>query len=183
MGLIAISDDEVCNLVELLRTNATYLSPETVDKNTAKFVAYSAVDKMVVLVGAEHVEGSLHVFNNQLNENAKNFTDYVVIPELNHHYMEGLSFPKLMKGEVIFFVFNSTLYHPRVQLRVPLTIDIIKQQGFVAEMVQAVWKTKMQQVWEVIQLGAYTNFYLAMLNGVDPAPIPWVDAFKEKMGK
>ena len=63
-----------------------------------------------------------------------------------------------MKDEVIFFVFNSTLYHPRVQRRVPLTIDIIEQQGYVAEMIQMVWKTKMQQVWEVIQLGAYTNF-------------------------
>ena len=72
--------------------------------------------------------------------------------------MESLSFPKLMKDEVIFFVFNSTLYHPRVQRRVPLTIDIIEQQGYVAEMIQMVWKTKMQQVWEVIQLGAYTNF-------------------------
>ena len=71
MGLIEISDDEVQQLVALLRKNATYLSPETVDKNTAKFLAYSVVEKMVALVGAEHLEGALHVFNNQLNENAK----------------------------------------------------------------------------------------------------------------
>ena len=56
MGLIEISDDEVQQLVALLRKNATYLSPETVDKNTAKFLAYSVVEKMVALVGAEHLE-------------------------------------------------------------------------------------------------------------------------------
>ena len=36
---------------------------------------------------------------------------------------------------------------------------------------------------EIIQLGAYTNFYLAMLNGINPAPIPWVDYFKEQLAK
>ncbi|HKY74437.1 MAG TPA: bifunctional phosphoglucose/phosphomannose isomerase [Patescibacteria group bacterium] len=183
MGLISIFDSEVAELVALLRKNAKLLNPDSKEKNTAKFLAYSAFDKMVALIGAEHLEGALHVFNNQLNENAKNFTDYLVVPELNHHYMESLSFPKHMKDSVLFLVFNSNLYSPRVQKRIPLTIDVINQNGFTAEMVQTVWKTKMQQVWEAIQLGAFTNFYLAMLNGINPAPIPWVDYFKKKLGK
>lgn len=182
MGLVSVTDQEVSDLVALLRKNATVLAPES-KENTAKFLAFSAVDKMIVLVGAEHLEGALHVFTNQLNENAKNFADYRTIPELNHHYMEGMEFPKHMKDSIIYFMFNSGLYHPRVQKRIPLTADVIGQHEFPVETVQAVWKTKMQQVWEVIQLGAYTNYYLAMLNGINPAPIPWVDYFKEKLGK
>lgn len=183
MGIVHIEDKEVHSLVTLLRKNVAYLSPESVDKNTAKFLAYSAVDKMVVLVGAEHLEGALHVFNNQLNENAKNLTDYISIPELNHHYMESLQFPKHIKDSMVFMMVNSQLYHPRVQARFPFTQDVIEQNGFEVQMVQVVWKTKLEQVWEVIQLGAYTNFYLSMLNGINPAPIPWVDYFKEKLGK
>jgi hypothetical protein len=34
---------------------------------------------------------------------------------------------------------------------------------------------------EFIQLGNWITFYLAMLHGVDPAKIPWVDYFKKEL--
>lgn len=183
LGIISISDAEVASVLSLLRKNAPSLSPEETEHNTAKFLAYSCVDTMPMLVSAEHLEGAAHVFNNQINENAKNMTAMLTIPEMNHHFMEGLSFPTAMKENVRFFFINSNLYHPRVQSRFPLTRQVSEQAGFHCETIQAVAKTKLEQVWEVIQLGAYTNFYLAMLNGINPAPIPTVDWFKEQLGK
>ncbi len=182
-GLIDLSDEVVKKVVANLRANAKILNPESIETNTAKLLAFSALDKVILLISAEHLEGAVHVFNNQLNENAKNLTMQMVIPELNHHAMEGLGFPKHAKQEMITYFFTSQLYHPRVQRRFPLTIEVIEENGYQTQTILAVSKTKLEQVWEVIQLGAYTNFYLAMLNGVNPAPIPWVDAFKEKMGK
>lgn len=183
LGIIIIANEDVANVVSMLRKNAAGLAPESIESNTAKFLAYSAVDKMLVLVASEHLEGAAHVLNNQLNENAKNFTDYLTLPELNHHDMEGLSFPKHMKDDVLFFFFNSALYHPRVRARYPLTLEVIEKNGYHGETIQAMASTKLEQVWEMIQLGAYTNFYLAMLNGIDPSPIPWVDYFKEQLAK
>ncbi len=43
--------------------------------------------------------------------------------------------------------------------------------------------TRLEQAFEVITFGAYTNFYLAMLEGIDPAPIDTVDYFKEQLKK
>lgn len=183
VGLIDLSDDVVKKIVANLRANAKNLSPESTETNTAKLLAFSALDKVIVLISAEHLEGAAHVFNNQLNENAKNLTVQMVIPELNHHAMEGLGFPKHAKQEMITYFFASQLYHPRVQRRFPLTVEVMEENGYQTQTILAIGDTKLEQVWEVIQLGAYTNFYLAMLNGVDPAPIPWVDAFKEKLGK
>lgn len=183
LGLISVSDAEVQSVLQVLRANAPSLAPEETEKNTAKFLAYSSIDTMPILVSAEHLEGAAHVFNNQLNENAKNLTAQLTIPEMNHHFMEGLSFPTAIKENIRFIFVNSGLYHPRVQVRFPLTREVAEQAGFHCETIQAVTKTKMEQVWEVIQLGAYTNFYLAILNGIDPAPIPTVDWFKEKLGK
>lgn len=183
LGVISVSDAEVQAVLHLLRANAPSLSPDETEKNTAKFLAYSCVDTMAILVSSEHLEGATHVFNNQLNENAKNLTTQLTIPEMNHHYMEGLSFPTAIKENIRFLFVNSALYHPRVQVRYPLTREVAEQAGFHCETIQAVSKTKMEQVWEVIQLGAYTNFYLAILNGIDPAPIPTVDWFKDKLAQ
>jgi len=183
LGLLHISDEEVAHTIQLLRAHAKFLAPESIENNTAKLLAFSALDKMLILISAEHLEGATHVFNNQLNENAKNLTAELLIPEMNHHYLESLSFPKHLKDGIYYVLFNSGLFSDHIQKRFALTKDVIEMNAFSAEMVMSVGKSKLQQVWEVIQLGAFTNFYLAMLNGVDPAPIPWVDYFKEKLAK
>ena len=41
--------------------------------------------------------------------------------------------------------------------------------------------TPLTQVFELIQLGNYLTFYLSMLHGHDPANIPSVNFFKEKL--
>ena len=49
------------------------------------------------------------------------------------------------------------------------------------------WKAKskepLSQVFEFIQFGAFVNFYMGMLYGIDPAPIPWVDYLKKSLGQ
>lgn len=183
LGLITVSDDDVANVLKLLRANAKGLDPDSTDQNTAKFLAYGSVDKQIMLLSAEHLEGAVHVFNNQINENAKNFTVQHVIPEMNHHALEGLQFPKHLQHDNVVLAFFSALYHPRTQKRFPLTLDIIEQHGMHSETIHAIASTKIEQVWEVIQLGAYVSFYLAMLNGVNPGPVDQVEHFKERLGK
>jgi glucose/mannose-6-phosphate isomerase len=183
MGIINITDEDVQQVVAFLKKNAPQLAPEVKEHNTAKYLAYAALDKALYMVSAEHLEGAVHVFNNQLNENAKTLTTEYILPEMNHHALESLSFPEQLHDSSIFLLFASALYHPRVQVRFPITQELVEEKGFVAETVLAVAKTKLEQVMEIIQLGAYTNFYLAMLYGIDPAPIPSVDYFKEKLGK
>lgn len=182
MGVIRMSDNEVGDVIALLKRNAKNLAPESTEQNAAKYLAYAAVDKMLFFVSSEHLEGSVRVFNNQVNENAKTLTLMLSLPDLNHHTMEGLGFPRHLREEVLFILFTSQLYTPRVLRRYPLTIDVAEQQEYNTESVYAVGKTKLEQVWEVIQLGAYMNFYLAMLYNINPAPIPWVDYFKKQLG-
>ncbi len=158
------------------------LSPEAPD-NIAKTLAFSCYDKHIILVGAEHLIGSAHVFNNQINENAKALTSEWHLPEFNHHYMEALSFPALAKETTVFFFFNSALYHERVQKRVLLTKNLVEQKGYETQMFLATSKTKLEQVFEVIQLGEFVAAYLPMLYGIDPSAIPNVDWFKSEMAK
>ncbi len=183
LGFINLSTDQVKTLVQRLKDTSFKLAPEDTDNNTAKYLAYAAFQKIIVLVSAEHLRGAIHVFNNQINENAKNLTIELVLPEMNHHYMEALPFPKQTKENVIFFFFQSELYHPRVQVRVPLTNEVAEKENYPTEIISATAPTKLEQVFEIIQLGAYTNFYLAMLNGINPAPIPNVDYFKAQLAK
>jgi hypothetical protein len=44
-------------------------------------------------------------------------------------------------------------------------------------------KNKLEQAFELIQLGCFISFYLAMVNNLNPTPIPWVDYFKKELKK
>jgi len=180
-GLINLSTENVLNLVDNLKELDSKLNPDSTSGNTAKLLAYQAYDKAIVLSGAEHLIGAAHVTNNQLNENAKLLTAEWHLPELNHHYLEALSNPHKIKEDVFFLLFNSHLYDPRVTKRLTLTAEVIKKSGYEAEVIQASAPTKLEQIFEVITLGAYLNFYLAMLYNLNPAPIPNVDWFKQAM--
>lgn len=182
MGLINLSELDVLNLVDSLRETNAHLAPE-IDDSPAKLLAFSAFDKHIIFVGAEHLIGAAHVVNNQINENAKTLTSEWHLPEFNHHYLEALSYPKLAKDTTIFLIFNSALYHERVQKRVLLTKDLIEQKGFEAHTILATRTTKLEQVFEVIQLGEFMALYLPMLYGIDPSGIPNVDWFKSEMTK
>lgn len=183
-GMLTLSDTEVNGVVAAVRRTSDELKQEVPsERNPAKQMAFNMMGRIPVLVGAEHLEGALHAFQNQLNENAKIYAEYRIIPELNHHLMEGLRFPQENDKNLFFVLFNSRLYHPRNQKRVGVTQKVIDGAGIDTTLMQLENTSRLEQVFEVMAFGAYTNFYLAMLEGIDPAPIETVDFFKAEMKK
>jgi len=183
-GFIKVTDNEMKKVFQTLqKTNRRFGFANPTKKNPAKRIALACQDKIPILVGSEFLIANTHTFANQLNENGKNFATYFVIPELDHHLMEGLKNPKTNRGSLIFLFLESDLYHPRVRIRHAITKKVIQKHKIKAITYKPSTKTKIEQVFEVLSLGGYVSFYLAMLNGINPALIPWVDYFKEELKK
>ena len=153
------------------------------DKNQAKLLAYMFLERRPILVGASFLEGALHIATNQLNENAKIFADYKILPEANHHLMEGLTFPKSNPLNHFFVFFQSVLYRSEIQKRIALTQKAVNKAEIESFEVELVSETKLMQVFELITLGTFTNLYLSYLEGTNPCPIPMVDWFKAELEK
>lgn len=151
------------------------------NQNHAKKIAEKLATKIPILISSEHLIGSAHAMKNQLNENAKTFAAHFEIPEINHHLLEGLKYPNRAKDLFLFVFLESNNYFDRIQKRYPITQDVIKKNGYNYEIYKTVSTAKLEEVFEILVLGSYVSFYLAMLHGIDPSPIPWVDYFKEKM--
>ena len=149
--------------------------------NQAKKIALTIHDKIPILIGAEFISGNLHALRNQINESAKQFAEYLTVPDLNHHALEGLSNPPSNKNNLIFLFFNSSLYHPRVQKRMRLTEQVVKKNKIKTLNYSLKSRNKLGQAFEILQLGSWTSYYLGILNQVDPVKIPWVDWFKKQL--
>lgn len=184
LDLVSVYKNEVVNLAKFLNELKQKYNLQIPQKeNPAKQVAQKVKSKVINLVAAEHLQGALHVFNNQLNENSKNFSNFFYIPELNHHLMEGLKNPDSIKDNTIFVFFESELYSEKIQKRFSITKKVVQKNGLPIVTIKLTGKTRPEQCFELISFGAYVNFYLAMLYKINPAPIPWVDFFKAELKK
>ena len=152
-------------------------------ENPAKQVAEALKGRPIFIVGAEHLTGAAHVLVNQINETAKQFAQLHELPELNHHLMEGLTFPKGMFEKFTVLILKSSHYSARVQTRVPITAKVFEKLGAEVIEYEARGKSKFEEAAEVLQFGSFASYYLAMLNKVDPKDIPHVEWFKKELGK
>lgn len=180
-GIINVSDREIKKVQGCLSNLNRTFGVSSKNRNEAKILAGKLKNRMAVLVASEILAGNVHTFANQINENAKNFSCWFLIPELNHHLMEGLSNPSSNKAELIFVFINSSLYSPRVQLRHKITQEVVKKNNIEYIEYQVKARDKLSQSFEVLSFGSYVSFYLAMLNNIDPSGVPWVDYFKRRL--
>ncbi len=181
-GLINLKEEEIEAVIstinKVLEENKVEIGKET---NLAKQLAFHHFQYRPVFICSEHMEGSLHVSTNQHNENAKIFADYKVLPEINHHLLEGLKYPDSVSQTHAFTFIESDLYREENQRRMDLSRQVAEQHGISTLVVKLQSKTKLEQVFESITLFALSGFYLSMLEGIDPAPIPTVDWFKKQL--
>lgn len=171
-------DQAVQSIAKVIAANTVEVAS---DKNPAKQLAFDMVDRKVLLVGAEFLTGAVHTAANQANENAKTWTDYAVIPEIDHHLMEGLKFTGGLQHTGLVVFMQSKLFHPQNQKRVTLTKEIFEEAGIQTQLITFNSPTPLTQVFESITLLGFANFYLSMLHGINPSPIPIVESFKKRL--
>ena len=181
-GVIKINVKEIEGIIDFLEINSRRLSPMSPSsRNVAKKSALKVKDKAPILVGAEFLSGNLHVLRNQINENAKTFASYLIVPEANHYAMEGLTNPTSNKDSLVFVFFDSEHYSERVKKRLRLTIQVVKKNNIEVVKINMKDKSKRAQCFEMLQVGAWLSYYMGISYGVDPVSIPWVDWFKKQL--
>lgn len=166
------------NLSQLLRAFMIEMPKKS---NPSKQLAEKLYQKYPYYIVSEFLNGVGNAVANQTNETAKGISSFRIIPELNHHLMEGLKFPDALHNLAVFVFFFSKLYHPRIQKRFYITKEIVGKNN-----IDSVWhelkgRNKIEQVFELMGLSSYLSMYLSALYEQDPTSIPFVDYFKNKM--
>lgn len=143
--------------------------------------ANNFLNKLPVVIGAQHLTANALILRNQFNETSKTFSAFYIVPDLNHHLMEGLSFPK--NSNLVFIIINSSNYSEKIQKRMRLTEDVIRQNNNEIYRYETQGENIYEDFLETLAFGSYLTLYLALLNDQNPAINPWVDYFKEQLVK
>lgn len=182
LGLIKIPKTKVSEIAAILKKIITNFGITNLSHNRAKTIAKNLHGCIPIIIASDFLQGSAHAITNQINENAKSFAAYFAIPEINHHLMEGLGFPK-GKNALKFVLIKSKFYHKKNRLRYEITEKVLEKNKIKYISYECAGQDKLSQILEILALGSFAGFYLSMLNRIDPSPIPNVDYFKSEMAK
>ncbi|MDP2586265.1 MAG: SIS domain-containing protein [Candidatus Komeilibacteria bacterium] len=175
LNLLAINDSTANQMIVGAKLTSAV-------KLQAKKLAKSLKGKTPIIIGAEHLFGNAHIMTNQINESSKQRCYYFALPELNHHLLEGLSFPSTTKKNLVFVFLNSKNYFARNKKRFALTEQVVNKQGIGSVKID-VGGNKVQEAIKLLGLGGLLSYELTKINKVEPDQIPWVNYFKEQLGK
>lgn len=170
---------------EIVHTVERVLDMVSINKDTsenpAKTLAMKHKSQGVIFFSANHLSGVGQTAGNYLNESAKTMCVNFNLPDLNHHLLEGFTFPVGLKEDFSLIILNSTLYPDVIQKRIALTRDILLQQKYRVTVIKPETADAVSQVFESLVFLIMFSYYLSIVNKVDPVTNPWVDYLKNKL--
>lgn len=175
LGFLKVDIDDLNSGVSNLKKNDAQI------QSYAQGLIDKIKDKILIFVSSEHLEGNIHIVRNQINETAKVFSDYHLIPELNHHLIEGLKFPKDKNMHFIFF--NSPHFNSQNLKRINITKEVLAKQNLEFSEISFEADSKIEEFIYFLQFGSYLSLFLGLSYHQDPSLIPYVDYFKKRLSE
>jgi glucose/mannose-6-phosphate isomerase len=118
----------------------------------------------------------------QINENAKMPAFAHELPELDHNEIVGWQGASELGRFSAVFLDDSDL-HPRIRQRIELTRGLIAAEAAATFRIESVGGTATERLLSLVLLGDLVSLYLAVLRGVDPAPVALIDRLKNALAR
>lgn len=183
IGLISGLDEQINDLVEALQDLREKLKPEVpADLNPAKQLALRFYGKLPVIWAASgNTEVVATRWKGQINENAKAPAYWNVFPELNHNEIVGFEEPAALLKNLEVVILRDGNDHPRVQKRMDISQEIIKDVVSGVTEVRSSGETRLARLFTLTYIGDFVSVYLATLYGIDPTPVKNIDFLKNRL--
>lgn len=168
--------------VEAMRSQQAQLLPEVpAARNPAKRYAGQFVGRPAVIFGADFLAPVARRWKGQINELAKAWGQFEILPEADHNTLAALNYPEsALSGMIALFLLSSE-NHPRNQLRLDFTRQIFMTQGINTDSIQASGDGVLAHIWTALHFGDYMSYYLAMAYAEDPTPVDVLVMLKQAL--
>ncbi len=184
LGLLPDPGKELTSAISAMRKQQTELQARVpVVHNLAKRLAGQLMGRWVMVFGADILEPVARRWKTQLNELAKAWAQFELLPEADHNALAGLKQPEASLASAMALFLRAPSYHPRNLLRAELTKQAYMLEGVNSDFVDAQGDSSLAHMWTALHLGDYVAYYLAMLYDIDPTPIPAREGVKQQLAE
>ncbi len=178
-GLIKNNDIQETHR-ELLEIKKRY-GPETPFKeNKAKKTAKKLDKTIPVIYGYRDMEPVAYRWKCQINENAKKFSIFNKLPELNHNEVVGWQDPLTKNMSVC--ILKEKKASERAEKLIKATENTFNNAKHNIQ-IEIPGNTPLTRMLSGVYIGDYISVYLAALNKVNPTPVKPIEKIKQKLEK
>ena len=184
LGLVADKAGDVSEAVDTMlawQAETTYDVP--LASNTAKQLATELQQRVPIVYGAGLTEPVARRWKTQFNENAKCWSFYEGMPELNHNAVVGYEQSQNIRMGSYVMMLRSHEDSTRMQTRWRITSELLLREGVGNRQVMARGQCRLAQTLSLIHFGDLVSVYLAYVNKVDPTPIGPIAYLKEELAR
>ena len=151
--------------------------------NDAKKLAIELYGRIIFAYGAGVMGVMARRVKGQWNENAKNWSAYDVMSELNHNAVVGFPNPQIARDAITVLLLRSDRDNPRHKMRFDVTRELLDRASIPHKSLQFGGSNLLSEVLQMTLFTDYVSFYVALLNGADPSPNTAIDYLKERLAK
>lgn len=159
---------------------AAWLPTVPTATNSAKKLAQELMGQSIVVYSGPQLYPAAYKWKISFNENAKQVAWVNQLPEFNHNEFIGWSKQPVNKPYAVIDL-RSKLEHPRVQKRFEVSAKLLSGLRPQPHVVEAKGQNILQQLLWTSAMGDFVSIYLALLNGLNPAPVDLVEKFKKAL--
>lgn len=155
-----------------------YMDPT--DHNPALQYAKQIYGKIPVIYSSSNILGTVNIrFRGQIQENSKSLAFGNLLPEMNHNEINSWKFPgNYLENFFILYLLDKS-DHPQVKKRIYATKDIIDKSNPNSIILESDEDSLFSRIFDLIYLGDWISYYLAILYNQDPTPVPVITEFKK----
>jgi len=184
MGMLPEGHATLLKAQEQLKRRRDLYEPNAdASRNPARELARKIDRTIPIIYGAGGFGGVAAMrWKSSINENAKSPAFWNMYPELDHNEVCGWG----QHGDVTRQVFSLIelhhgMEHPQLVRHMAVTRDLIEETLHQVITVEAEGEGRLAQLLDLIYLGDWTSYYLALDNDVDPGPIDAIAQLKASL--
>jgi glucose/mannose-6-phosphate isomerase len=184
LKFISDKKEEIKKTIELIKLNSQKYTDINADDNTAIYLANIIKNHLPIIYSSADILDIVNLrWRGQFSENAKILAYGNYYPEMNHNELVGWNKNEEILKKLIVIMFRDTDDNDRIKIRMDITKKTFEK--FASEILEigGNGNSRLERIFDLIYLGDWVSYYVAILNEVDPTPVDVIENLKKELAK
>jgi len=184
LGLIKDKTEDISEVITLLeKKSKVYIKHES-ENNVAIKIAKSLKGNLPIIYSSVDILDVVNLrWRGQISENAKILAYGNLYPEMNHNELVGWKLNNdILKNTVVIFLKDEDDYE-KIKLRMEITTEIMEKYATEIINLNGEGTCRLARIFDLIYLGDWVSYYLAITNNVNPTPVKAINYLKNKLAE
>ncbi len=182
LKFISERNQDIQKLIDLMKEKSVLYTDFGRTTNPAINIAEHLSGKFPIIYSSNDLLDVVNLrWRGQFAENSKTLAFGNYFPELNHNEIVGWQENSDFLRNFALVYLIDMQDNPRILKRQKITKEILEPYRGLDIEIESEGSSKIERIFDLVYLGDWISFYLAVINKTDPAPIEKINILKNKL--